>query len=344
VSPFVFVAIAVGAAIVLLIGVGIIVRVRKGMEQGRFFAQAEAAFGTGQVDAAFRLYREGYVVTFEGDADAIRTLDNRAIISRVRELFAQRGRTEPAALAALAEHAEKELLRSPSTKSGSRFRQMSPHAKGRSASTKRRSPIAKGASTRYVNPQELLRKFVPTARPYGFFEDLATPEAVNEAIAACTRDDLHDIAEAASWRTDDDPLVRFVMLELDPWGLRNIDTDSLFTAEDLALMLQEIALLSRGILSASGAAATLDLAASRASLTIGVKGALKSFTVMYRGSRIDRFDVVKGLNGLLAEADSPRRYGLFDTKGSDFEVACLLPEQWEKIEKEGFVPLLQEPA
>jgi hypothetical protein len=27
----------------------------------------------------------------------------------------------------------------------------------------------------------------------------------------------------------------------------------------------------------------------------------------------------------------------------DLEVACLLPEQWDLLEKEGFLPLLQEP-
>jgi hypothetical protein len=340
VGPIAFAAIAVGVAIVLLISIAVMLKLKRGFEQKRLFAQGEEAAKAGQMEAAFRFYRDGYVATFEGDGEAVRTLDNRAMMGRIRELFA--GRPEPPGLAALAQATERELIRNPSTRFSSRFRQISSVGRPRSSS-RMRSPVREGSTSRAVDPRALLRTFVPVARPYGFFEELTTPELIEEAVKACTRDDLRDIAEVASWRQDDDPILRFVMLELDPNGLRNIDAESLFTTSDLVLMLQELVLLSRGALSGTGAAALLDLASQKTQLSLTVKGKTRVFEVPYRGSKIDQAELVKAFNVLMAEAGSARRYGLLDTKGNDLEIACLAPEQWEGIGKSRFLPILQTP-
>jgi hypothetical protein len=130
------------------------------------------------------------------------------------------------------------------------------------------------------------------------------------------------------------------MLELDPFGLRNIDLEQLFTAETIVLMLQEIAPLSRGVVDAKAATATLDLARARATMRIEVGEAAREITVAYSGSRLDPKDLVARLNALMALAGASRRYGLFDTAGEDMEIACLEPHEWGRISADGFLPTI----
>ena len=131
------------------------------------------------------------------------------------------------------------------------------------------------------------------------------------------------------------------MLELDPYGLRNIDADTLFTTNDLVLMLQELAPLSRGVIAAGGAAALLDLAGQKVQLSVSVKGKVRVFEVAYRGSRIDKVDLIHRLNVFLEEAGVPWRYGIFDTQGPDLETACLEQPEWDAIERDRFLPVMK---
>ncbi len=337
-GPVAFAGFAVGIAVILLIAVAVMLRLKRGREQRRAFVLAEEAAKAGKLDEAFKFYRDGYIVTFEGDADAVRTLDQRAMIGRVRELFI--GQAEPPGLAALAAAAENDLIRNPSTRFGTRFRHVS--STTRTASSRRmRSPVRQGSSSRVVDARALLRKFVPTARPYGFYSDLTTPELIEQAVAACSKEDVRDIAELAGLHQDDDSILRYVMLELDAYGLRNIDADALFTTDDLVRMLQELAPLSRGVIAAGGAAALLDLAAQKAQLSVSVKGKVRVFEVAYRGSRIDKVELIHLLNVFLEEGGSPRRYGLFDTQGPDLETGCLEQAEWDAIERDRFLPVLK---